>query len=742
MALEWQLCLLGPPRLVAPDGREVRCEGRPLALLAYLALEGPAPRSRLAGLLWPERTEDGARNNLVQLTRRMARSFGEELVVGQDLLGLAATVSVDARALLDGQLAPVPDGALLDGETFAGTQDLADWLLVQRERIDAARAHLLGLAARHHEEQGDFAQAAQLTRRVLSVDRMSEEAHRSLMRQLYLSGEPAGALEVYRQLCATLTRELHTEPMPETQELARQIDQGSHAPAPARPAASVPLAALRPAPLTGRAQEWAAMEEGWQAGQFLIVSGEPGMGKSRLAADFAASKGRVLTLEARPGDRLAPYSTTARSLRRALEFSGAELPLPERRVLSWLLPELTPPGEVPPAQADPSLQQVIRAAFGVTLQGVDAYLFDDMQYADDASIEAGFVLIDAMFPLGQPGGLPHFIAVHRRDDLPPFTAQIFARLMNAGQARRVELGPLPDPAVRALIGQLGVSLAPERVAHLARASGGNALFVLESVKSLLEAGGDAAESSAVPARVKEVIAARLARLPKMALQAARAAAVLQRDFGPDLVAEVLGAPLLEVVAAWDDLEGAQIMQGERFHHDLVQEAVLAHTPATVRRLLHRSAARVLARQAHAPAQIAQHWLDGGEQREAVPWLLRAGAAAGAARRHPEAAAFFERAARLLDDAGSDEAFDAWEQGARARAHTADREAHQHAVNALHERAQGPRQTARAWQVQAELFAAQAQGAQAARAARRGLAALGDLNDPQLRAGLRAVLPGE
>ncbi|WP_170928832.1 ATP-binding protein [Deinococcus hopiensis] len=739
---EWQLSVLGGARLVGPDGRELRCEGKSRTLLAYLALQGPTPRSRLAGLLWPERTEAAARNNLVQLLRRMGRAFGASLVVGQDLLRLSEGVSVDAQQVLEGRAKGVPGGTLLDGETCGNNVDLTDWLMVQRERLDAARALTLGNAVRRLEEEGAFPQAAVLARRVLDFDRLSEDAHRTVMRTLYLCGERAQALDVYRQLCAALGRDLRAQPMPETQELARLIEQGGKVPdLRARRAASVPLSVLRPPRLTGRGREWETLEEAWRAGQFMIVSGEAGMGKTRLAADFAESKGRVLTLEARPGDRLAPYSTTARSLRRALSLSSAELPLGVRRTLSWLLPELAPEGETPPSRADASLHEALQYAFALSLQGVDAYLFDDMQYADDASIEAGFVLIDAMFPLGQPGGLPHFIAVHRQDELPAYTAQIFTRLVDAGHARRVALSPLPGVAVTALVNSLGVSLSPERVEQLARISGGNALFVLESVKSLLEAGGAPAGRSPVPPRVGEVIALRLARLPKMALQAARAAGVLQQEFGPELVAEVLGAPVLEVVAAWDELEAAQIMRGERFHHDLVQEAVLAHTPATVRRLLHRSAARALARHGLTPARIAQHWLDGGENGEAVPWLLRAGEAAGAALRHTEAAEFFERAAQLLDGAGSNAAFGAWEQGARSRAHTLGRAAHQNAVNALHERARTPQETARAWQAQAELFAGVAEGGRSEDAARRGLAALGDLNEPQLRARLLSVLKG-
>ncbi|MFD1734071.1 hypothetical protein ACFSC4_26990 [Deinococcus malanensis] len=60
----------------------------------------------------------------------------------------------------------------------------------------------------------------------------------------------------------------------------------------------------------------------------------------------------------------------------------------------------------------------------------------------------------------------------------------------------------------------------------------------------------------------------------MGLHAARASAVLGRDFTPELVATMLSAPLFDVIAAWDELESAEILSGERFHHDLVAEAVL------------------------------------------------------------------------------------------------------------------------------------------------------------------------
>ncbi|BDP44030.1 hypothetical protein DAETH_39990 (plasmid) [Deinococcus aetherius] len=729
----WRLFVLGGPRLVAPDGRETRPEGKSLALLAYLALEGQAPRSRLAGLLWPERTETAARNNLVQLLRRMRAAHGGALIVGQETLSLAPGVGVDVWDVLRGTPggAELPSAPLLEGVRFGDHLDLADWLIVQRDRIDTRRARETARAADRAEEAGDLAGATRLARRALALDPQSEETHRRLMRLLYLAGQSAEALGVYAGLRERLRDELRTEPMPETRDLAALIERGGALP-PARPVVPVSLAALHPPVLAGRERELARMGEAWERGQFIIVAGAPGMGKSRLAADFAASRGRVLWVEARPGDTLVPYTTTIRSLRRALSLSGAELPLDLRRAVSFLLPELAPPGEAPATTTDAGLHTALQHAFGLCLTGVDVCVFDDMQFADDASVEVGFDMIGAVFPMGQPGGLPHFIAVHRENELPPYTYGIFERLVGAGQAEWLRLPPLSESATRDLLASL--SVAPQEVEGLARASGGHPLFVLEGVKALAS-GGEFGRSGTVPPRLGQLIGDRLSRLPKMALHVARACAVLGRDFTPDLVAGLLSAPLLDVVGAWDELEAAQILAGERFHHDLVAEAVLEGIPPSVRRLLHRAAARALEGENAPPARVAWHWRQGEQDLEAAPWLLRAGEAAQASLRLREAAAHFGEAARLLEAQGDGRAFGAWRRRAEVLSLGDNLEARQSAVNDVLERAGTPTETAQGWLLQAGLFSARNEGVRAEGAVRRGLAALEGQDEPELRANL-------
>ncbi|PYE55382.1 ATP-binding protein [Deinococcus yavapaiensis] len=732
----WRLFVLGGFKLVAPDGRKISLGDKQVALLSYLAVEGSATRSQVAGALWPDRTEAAARNNLAQLVKRTRTTLEENLFEGMETLSLAPLVDVDVRRVFDSSssAADLPEGTLLADVVFDDSLDLADWLTVQRERVDLRRARVLALAAANAEEREDFATALELARRVLDTDPLSEDAHRRLMRLLYLQGEPRRALEVYARLQDVLTRELRVQPMPETGALAALIERGGALPV-ARPASSpVKSPAIHAPRLVGREVQWQEMERAWQAGQFIIVAGDPGMGKTRLATDFAASKGRVLFVEARPGDSLVPYTTTTRSMRGALKTSGLDLPPDLRGPLSSLMPDLAPPGESPPDVPDDVLRRALQRALALTLANVDVCVFDDMQFADQASIDVGFEFIDAFFPMGRAGGVPHFVAVHRSHELPEFTRVIFERLERAGQAAWLHLPPLDSQAARALLESVGVGDAQ----GLADASNGHPLFLLEGVKAIAS-GRELSTSPSVPPKLGQLILDRVSRLSKTALHVARASAVLRRDFTPELVSRMLTAPLLDVADAWSELEEAQVLSGERFHHDLVAEAVSAGIPASVRRLLHRAAARALTADAAPAARVAWHWREGGQDLEAATWLVRAGDAARTTLRLREAAAHFEDAARLFEAHEDSRAFDAWLRRARTLALADDLEARQASVNDVLERAVSPREVAEGWLLQAGLFAATNAGPRAEASVRRGLEALGDEEAPNLRASLLSDL---
>lgn len=155
----------------------------------------------------------------------------------------------------------------------------------------------------------------------------------------------------------------------------------------------------------------------------------------------------------------------------------------------------------------------------------------------------------------------------------------------------------------------------------------------------------------MPEQVRTLIGRRLERVSGPALQAARAAAILQSDFDVELVAQMLGAPLLDLAPAWEELEAAQILSGSRFAHDLVFEAVSAGIPGSVRGLLHRAAARTLEAHGSGAARVARHWQEGGKPDLAARAFLRAAREAHDQYLLTDAARFYTLAAELMDAQG-------------------------------------------------------------------------------------------
>ncbi|THF86766.1 hypothetical protein E7T09_11810 [Deinococcus sp. KSM4-11] len=132
------------------------------------------------------------------------------------------------------------------------------------------------------------------------------------------------------------------------------------------------------------------------------------------------------------------------------------------------------------------------------------------------------------------------------------------------------------------------------------------------------------------------------------------AAVLGSNFDVEPVAQVLGTPLLDTVAAWKELEGAQVMRGSGFEHDLVADAVLAAMPSAVPQLLRSTAARALTAHHVPPARITRHWHAGGDVREAAPQFARVAEHARDTFRFGEAAQYAHDAADAYLRAGQPE----------------------------------------------------------------------------------------
>lgn len=636
-----RLRLLGEATLEVEGRPPVRLERRAAGVLAYLALEGPTPRSRLAGLLWPDTPERTARNNLAQTLHRLRQAaLGYEAAGGDEVLRLAEGLEADAAQLVllsfQGRYAEVLGlaGELLRGHDYDDCPDFADWLVAEREHLLGLWREALAQEAERLERGGDLRAALALVSSLIQADPVSEEGCRRLMRLYYLLGDRGAALSAYHRLQATLRREMGLEPLPETQALAREIAQGALLPAQGPPIRrEIPLALLRPPVLSGREREWALLEEARESGKALFVSGEPGIGKSRLMLDFAASWGRWFLIEARPGDAAVPFTTMARGLAQALRDHPA-LPLPGwvGLELSRLLPALAegPPPPLRSAVVEADKLHLL-AALGEVMRllgeaGVMTLALDDLQYMDPASFEAAVHLIQrSLSP--QPGPFPRVISSFRSGELSPWALTTVQQLVKADLILQVELEPLSPQAVGQLLETLDLpGLDPAGLAPLlSRHTGGNPLFTLETLRALWQSGGlqRPPERFPIPHRVKELIAHRIETLSPAALRLAQVAVVAGEGFDLELAARVLAAEPLDLAEPWAELEAAQILREGRFAHDLMREGVLEGIPAPVQAHLHRQVALALEQTGAHPAHVARHWLLANEAEKAARWWLLA-----------------------------------------------------------------------------------------------------------------------
>ena len=720
------LHLAREPQFIRADGSVGAIEHKDALLLAYLAIEGPTPRSRLASLLWPDVDGERARANLRQRLFRLRKSLGRDLLEGGDVAGLCADIEVhldhagsDAGGLLQGLDEPV-----------AG--ELADWLDAAREQRRTGRTRALAEESTRLEVAGQLVAALAAAQRLVDLDPTSEHAHRRLMRLHYLRGDRAAALAAFDRCCDVLERTLGVAPDGETEALRARV-AASSLPADTPQPRPLPVSVLRPPRLVGRDAEWQGLHADWAAGHPSLIAGEAGLGKTRLVSDFAQAHPGVLSIDARPGDARVPHTLLSRLLRRMLGRLSEPLAGGIAGELANLLPELgtaAPPrsggSNSGNARFTAAVESALRQAHA---EGVSALVVDDLQFADAASVETLHQLAGAGLGL-------RWLVAFRAHELAPAAQAFHDLLLQSHGAHLHVLQPLAADHVGALIDSLGVdALEGARFAPaLTRHTGGNPMFVLETLKLMLAPAGPAAAAPAwqmaarlpTASNVAHLIEQRIGQLSPLAVKLARCAAIAGPDFSAELAAHVLGLRALDLSDAWSELDAAQVLRNGAFAHDLIFEAARSSVPVPIARQLHAEMAGFLeARQAE-PAHVAQHWRDAGEELKALPWLVAAADRAAAAWRPAEEGALLLLAARIARIQGKDRAraFELLKRAPRAHLQSSlGTPAHLECLDLLGTLAAHPLEHGYACFSRSDTLANQGEGVAAEAAARAGLAAI-------------------
>jgi DNA-binding SARP family transcriptional activator len=624
------------------------------SLLAYLLLhrDAPQPRQRLAFLLWPDSTEAQARTNL----RKVLHTLRGALPDADRFLDVTPrTLQWRPAAPFRLDVADFEDALARDalreaveaytGDLLEGSYD--DWLLEERERLRDRQLDALDRLSRSEAERGQPAAAIRYAERLLRHDPLREETYRVLMRLHDAGGDRARALRVYHACAATLERELGIEPSSATRELYAELLPGPTPPAPLGGPALVGRAAER-ARLTGA---WEESERG--RAQLVLVTGEPGIGKTRLVEElraWCAHRG-ALVAEARsyPAEGALAYGPVAAWLRsEALAARRGRLEPGRLAELARVLPELAA-GRAPPAPLPEAEQrQRLFDALGRAILAAGAPLLlvaDDLHWADRETLQFLHYLLRSA-----PAAPLLVVATVRREDSERLDELVTA-LRVAGCLVEVELGRLSRQETAMLADRLaGRRIDEPDAARLFDETEGNPLFVVEALR-----GGWAGGPAPLSPRVQAVIEARLAQLSEPARALAGVAATIGREFTADVLARAGEADEATLVRGLDELWRRRIVADHGpdaydFTHDKIREVAYGALGPAERRGAHlRVAAALEETAAHEPGQIAAHYERAGRGERAVPWYERAAAAALALHANVEGIALLERARALVRD---------------------------------------------------------------------------------------------
>lgn len=645
--------LLGPMDLKFGEQQLPLDSARAECLLAYLLLhrDVPQPRQRLAFLLWPDSAEGQAHTNLRKVLHTLRRALPDAdrlIEVGPRTLRwrpdapLWLDVEQFEGAVAGGQFEEAV--RLYAGELLEGRYD--EWLADERERLAGLHLAALERLVRLREHDQRWPDALRCAERLVALDPLREESHRLLIELCHASGDRARAVRAYHACAATLERELGIAPSSGTRAVYESLIAARSAPTGTKVPSTSPFVA-RVAEQSQLAAVWGAAASG-QA-RLLLVTGEAGVGKTRLVDELRAHAGAV-TVEARayPAEGPLAYGIAAAWLRsQPVAARLSRLERPQLTELARLLPELaadvTPPEPLPEAELRHRLFGAIARA--ILTAGTPLLLIaDDAQWADPQSLALIHYLMRAF-----PSARLLVAATARREELDEDhpLAGLTTALQALGRFTEIGLDRL-DREETALLAQrvTGAPLEATGLERLYADSEGNPLFVVEALQP---------DAPAAAPKVQAVIAGRLARLSRPAAELAGAAAAIGRAFTADLLAAATGLEEQAFIGALDELWRRGIVRAHGpnsydFSHGRIRDAASAALSPPRQRQVHLAAARALERSENAAAAaIALHYENAGATADAVRWHERAAEAAQWLHAHADAIRALERALALSED---------------------------------------------------------------------------------------------
>lgn len=678
--------------VVTQDGEPIDTLSKPRlqSLLAYLLLHREAPQFRyhLAGLLWPDSSEDQAHTNLRNLVHLLRRALPTDaplvLFEKQTLQWnpkIAVTVDAFEFERLAGQGSPQNlslenlEAALqlYQGDLLPNCYD--EWVSAERGHYRKVFITLLDRLIERYEGLRRYPEAVAACQRLVESEPFHKDGYSRLMRLQVLSGDAHTALKTYRQCARLLKHELALEPPSEMQSLAEHLRRA------ARQADALPAPALWPGeqlPLVGRTTEWQALIGRWRtaaAGQarMIFILGEAGIGKTRLVEELAAwatRQGiRTAVAHCYASEGGLPYAPAVAWLR-ALNLPPLEpVWIAE---LSRLLPELLKRNTKPPPPLTEAWQRVrlfealARAVLGAGQKTL--LLIEDLHWCDQDTLEWLHYLLrfDPQAPILVVGtarseeieanlGLEHMLACLRQEGGLPL--EHGALEIELGRLSQEETGQLAAHAAgKALESRLGALIYQE--------TEGCPLFIVETVRAELFKQGGIPGVQPLPYKTRAVLEHRIRQLSPVTHDLCLLAATIGRSFSLAVLrrACILAEP--DLIRGLEELLHRRVVReiGQNsfdFSHDKLRDAALAGASGARRQMLHRQVADALVDLAgsdleNRSGEIAGHYDEAGSAGLAIHYYRMAGENARKIYANQRALQYYQQAIALYQagEAGS------------------------------------------------------------------------------------------
>jgi DNA-binding SARP family transcriptional activator len=659
-----QFRILGPLDVRDGDRTVVPPRTKHRALLAMLLLHANEAVSteRLIEALWDDEHPPTAQKTLHVYVSQLRKSLGRDRVRTQppgyllrveddelDLLRFERLVREGRHeeALLLWRGPPLAEFAY---ERFA--QDQINRIV--ELHLACLEQHFQGRldAGRHAEVVGELAA-------IVADHPLRERFRAQLMLALYRCGRQAEALATYRSGRQALVDDLGIEPGRSLRELEQAILEQD----PSLDLASSARRARDPAgeptgTFVGRELELDQLLAGLHdavggRGRLFLISGEPGIGKSRIADEVVRRAGaqgvRILTGRCWEGGGAPAYWPWAQALRGYLRGAAPEALRAQLGIgavdLAQMLPELREalPGlpEPVPQDADGARFRLLdaTAAFLRNLSAAQptVLVLDDVHAADPSSLAL-------LRFLARELGSMHLVVLAAFRDVDPVPGQPLTEMLveatREPPTRRLSLAGLTERQVLECLHRMAPGIAsPELAAAVHEQTEGNPLFVAEAIRLLALEGLAPADGRelrlAIPETVRDVIRRRLTHLSGECNRVLLLASIVGREFPVDAVARLAGVAVDELLELLDEAVAARVVSDVpgspdrlRFAHVLIRDTLYDGLPAARRVRLHRRVAQTLEDlysesldgHAETPEQIialAQHWSAAGDAVRAI-----------------------------------------------------------------------------------------------------------------------------